>query len=93
MKESEQDLEDRLKSDGYNYLGWANGCLTEHYVADDGVKYFRYIDQPEYQSCVDKEHNDWRNSDHYESVQHTKSGSRVTYYCDHCKIYWKVDMS
>lgn len=93
MKQTEQELEDRLKGLGYKFLGWQSGWQSVLVTKGDGAQYFTYTDPEEYANCIKQEHNDWRKPKHYESIQHTTSGSRNTVYCDYCKIYWKYDCS
>jgi hypothetical protein len=96
MWKNPRELNNELNNDGYKFLGWQNGWESiwldkNGKVTDSQLEYVMFggydeKNHPEWHHCHKLGHN-------VRSVQHTASGSEVTYICDICKIYWKVDMS
>ncbi len=92
---SPQETEEMLGIKGYKYLGYQNGWKHVYYdeggkITEDDSKRktfgYRTEDYPEYGNCRDSGHK-------RKDKQHNDRGSNCTYWCDECKIYWKVDMS
>lgn len=100
MKAEPNQIDDKLKSEGYKFLGWQNGW--QHVYFDEngnqttgdiskGEKPKRtagYLkeDYPEYGICREQKHK-------CDEVHHNRRGSENTVSCDICKIYWKYDCS
>ena len=92
---NEQETRDMLNLADYKYLGYQNGWKhvffdKNHEVTEvkaNGIS-FGYLtkDYPEYGKCRDAGHKP-------KDKQHNSRGSNCTYWCDECKIFWKVDMS
>lgn len=92
---NEEQTRDMLGLQGYKYLGYQNGWKhvwfdENHVVTEDRdrAKSFGYLtsDYPEYGACIDAGHKP-------KDKSHNRHGSNVTYWCDDCKLFWKVDMS
>lgn len=101
MKADAKQIDAKLKEAGYKFLGWQNGwasiMLDENGIETTDHRKYRkhggYLNQPEYNECIKKGHNDHRNPEHWDSIQHNSRGSENTVSCDVCKIYWKYDCS
>jgi hypothetical protein len=95
MRADAKEIDQKLKASGYKFLGWQNGWANHPRTLDEkGFPVFGgYINQPEYDACIAKGHNNWKNPEHWDSIQHDNRGSENTVSCDVCKIYWKYDCS
>lgn len=95
MRAEPKQLDALLKEAGYKFLGWQNGWATNPHTKDEkgNPKFGGYKDQLDYSACLEKGHNDHRNVEHWDSVQHDNRGSENTVSCDACRIYWKYDCS
>jgi hypothetical protein len=99
---NEQETREMLCLQDYKYLGYQNGWKdvyfdADGYVTEDRTKAKRvgYLESsyPEYVRCIRLGHNDSTSDPHWECKQHNPRGSNCTYWCEECKIFWKVDMS
>lgn len=72
--------EERLITQGYNFLGWRNGWGEEN--------------PTEYRTCINLAHN-YKTAfpNAWQEALHSPRGSDTTQWCTICKIYWKTDMS
>lgn len=95
MKTDAKTIDLELKNANYKFLGWQNAWATNPNGKDErGFPVFGgYKDEPEYQACLSKGHNDRRNAEHWGHIQHNPRGSENTVWCDACRIYWKYDCS
>lgn len=95
MKAPVNEIDAKLKEEGYQFLGWENGW-KHVYFDEEGNETteptkkrtfgYRTADYPEYGKCRDEKHVK-------DSVQHNPRGSENTVSCDTCKIYYKYDCS
>ncbi len=72
-------LESHLSGLGYKMLGWQ---------VHSG-------NNPELKKCLDLGHMGHKGEENRKvyDIQHNNRGSDVTYWCEECKNYWKIDMS
>ena len=78
-KNDPKGLEDHFVSEWYKPLGWQ--------VHSGNC--------PELKTCLDAGHMGHQGQDKKTTynIQHTRTGSDVTFWCTECQIYWKIDMS
>lgn len=78
-RDDPKGLEAHLAELGYKTLGWQ---------VHSG-------NSSELKACLDLGHfgHDGLEKKRVEDIQHTRTGSNVTYWCSECKNYWKIDMS
>jgi hypothetical protein len=79
MKATPEKIDNLLAINQYKYLGWMNGWIKNNpkeYLSGNNLVY---------EACRNQKHK-------IDEVQHNNRGTEVTYSCDICKIYWKVDM-
>jgi DUF2075 family protein len=88
-KSDPNGLEEYLEGIGYTMLGWqkhTGNCdeLKKCHEAGHNGKVIEDKDDVFGSRVINKKTFD---------IQHNQRGSDVTYWCEECKIYWKIDMS
>ena len=78
-RNNSRGLEQHFAEAGYKYLGWQATSSTHEELA----------------KCLTEGHMGHKGEEnrHCFDIQHNPRGSDVTYWCDVCKLYWKIDMS
>lgn len=78
-KDNPKGLENYFLGMNYKFLGWQ--------ATSDNTQ--------ELKLCFELGHMGHQGQDKKTvyDIQHTRTGSNVTYWCSECKHYWKIDMS